>query len=100
MLVVGERRVAGQNILQMASPAVTALIGGQAVEHGAVGGVLQVHIERGVNPQAAFVNLVAAVFAFQIAADFLDKIRRQRIGIVGKFKTERAGRAPRPPVAP
>ncbi len=65
-----------------------ALIGGQAVEYGAVGGALQVHVERGINLQAAFVDLVAAVLAFEIAANFFDKIRRQRIGIVGHFEVD------------
>ena len=88
MLVVGERYLAGQNILQTSSPAMAALIRGQAVEYGAVGGALQVHVERGVNSQAALVDLIAAVLAFQVAADFLDKIRRQRIGIVGHFEAD------------
>ena len=85
VLVVGQRRVRGQNILQMSSPAVAALVGGQTIEHGAVGGTLQIHVERGINPQPTLVDLIATVFAFQVSADFLHKIRRQRIGIVGDF---------------
>ena len=66
-----------------------AFVGGQAVEHGAVRGALHIHVERCVNSQPAFMDLVAAVFAFQIPADFLDKIRRQRIGIMGDFEPDR-----------
>src|ERR1700682_6266248 len=39
----------GENVLQMSLPAMPALIGGEAVEERLVGGLLQIHIERGVN---------------------------------------------------
>ena len=48
MLIVCARYLAARYILQVSPPAMAALICGQAVEYGAVGGVLQVHGERPV----------------------------------------------------
>src|SRR5712692_10878975 len=88
VLVRGEHHVPGQNILQTSAPAVSPFINGQAVEYGAVGGALQIHVERRVNPQTALVYLVAAVLGFQVAADFFDKIGRQGIGFVGQVQAD------------
>ncbi len=75
-------------IFQMALPAVPPLVGGQPVEHGLVRGLLQIHVERGVHLQAAFMDLVGPVLAFQIAANFFHKIGRQRIGIVRQVQNQ------------
>jgi hypothetical protein len=48
-----------------------ALIGGEAVEHGAVGGLLQVEVEGGFDFEAGFVDLLGAEALFELAADFL-----------------------------
>ena len=62
-----------QNIFQLALPAVPPLISGHAIEHGLTRGLLQVEVERGVNPQSPLVNLVAAVFVLEIAANVFHK---------------------------
>ena len=76
----------------MTLPSVAALVGGQTVEHGLIRSLLQVDIERRVNLQAAFVDLIGSVFIFQIASNFLDEIRCERIGIVLQMQVQR-GRA-------
>ncbi len=68
-----------------------ALVGSQAVEHGLIGGALHFRIQRGVDTQPAFVNFVAAVFLFQIAADFFGKVGRQRIGITLQVQDDGGG---------
>ena len=82
MLIFFEDGALSYHILQMVFPAMAALVSGQAVEHRLVRGLLQIHVERGVNPQPALVDLVAAVLAFQVAADLFHKIRSQRIRIM------------------
>ena len=69
----------GDDVFEMTLPAVAALVGGQAVEHGLIRGLLHVDVERGVDLQAAFVDLVGAVLAFEIAANFFDEIWSERI---------------------
>ena len=63
-----------------------ALVSRHAIEHRLLSGILQVGIERGVNPQAALVHLVAAITLLQIAADLLEKPRRQVV--VGQRETQ------------
>ena len=62
-------------------PAMAALVGGEAVEQRLTRRFLQIHIERCVDSQAAFVHLVAAILRFQVAPDFFDVVRSQRIRI-------------------
>ena len=61
-----ERGAAGEDVFELALPSVAALVGGQAVEHGAVGRLLQVQIERGVDAQAGLVHLFGAEALFQL----------------------------------
>ena len=88
------------NIFQMVFPSVTALVGGQAVEHSLIRSLLHVNIERGIDFQSAFVHLIGAVLVLQIAPDFFDEIRRQRIGIVREMQGQRLGAGVRPPARP
>ena len=72
-------RLSLQNVVKLAAPAVPAVVGVQAVADGLVGGALHGDVERRVHAQAALVHGFGAVGAFQIFADFLDEIRRQRV---------------------
>src|SRR5690349_25163198 len=81
-MAIGRKRPSPEeNIFQMSAPAVAPLIRWKAIEHGLSRGQLQVHVEAGVDPQAAFVYLIGAIFVLQIAAQFFYKIRCKRIGI-------------------
>ena len=91
MNVLVEGSIFADDVLQMALPAVAPFVGGQAIEHGLIRSPLQIHVERGINLQAAFVDLVGSVFAFQVAADLFDKIRSQRIRIVRQMQDYRCG---------
>src|SRR5215469_5586956 len=71
-----------QNIFEMSSPSMAPFVGSEAVEERLVGGALQVHIEAGIDAQPALVHLIGTVLAFQVTANFFDKIRGQRIGIM------------------
>ncbi len=73
----------------MTFPSVAAFIGGESVEDSAIGGLLQVHVERGVDAQAALVDLVGTVLGFQVAADFFDEVGREGIGIVLEIELDR-----------
>src|ERR1035438_4437757 len=64
----------------------SGLVSSQAIEDCQVGGLLQVDIQRSVDFQTAFVNLVGAILSFQVAANFFDEIRGERIGIVREAK--------------
>src|SRR5579862_7362059 len=77
-----ERDAVSHNIVQMALPAVAAFISSQAVEHGLIGGPLQLHIEGGVNLQSALVDLVSTVLALKVAANLFDKIGSQGVWIM------------------
>ena len=78
-----------EDVIQLAAPAVTAVVGVQAVANGVVGGLLHRDVERGVHAQAALVHHFRAVGAFEIFADLFDKIRRQRISRRLKVQPER-----------
>ncbi len=71
MLVVLNGDAIVQNVLYPAAPAMTAFVSGQAIGHGVVGGLLQVEIEGGVDPQAGLVHFFAAEALFEFAAHFL-----------------------------
>ena len=51
----------------------TALVGGEAIDHGAIGGLLQVEVERGVDAQAGLVHLLGAEALFELAPDLFLK---------------------------
>ena len=76
----------------MALPSVAAFVGGESVEYCLVRSSLQFDIERSVDLEAALVHLVRAVFVLKVAANLLDKIRRQGIRIVRQTEKQR-GRA-------
>ncbi len=80
--VLGERLTFRDDIIELAAPAMAALVRGEAVEQGLTSGLLQFHIERGVNAQTALMDLIATVLAFQIAADFLHEMRCERIRVL------------------
>ena len=58
----------------MTLPTMPAFIGSQTVEDRLVRAFLQIHIQRGVDLQAALVHLVRSVFSLKIAANFLYKV--------------------------
>ena len=74
------------NVIQMSAPAVTPFVGCQSIKQSLIRAPLKVHIQRSVNSQAALMDLVAAILSFEIAAYFLDKIRCQRIRIMGQIQ--------------
>ena len=80
-LIFVENGALREDVHQLALPSVTALVRGQSIEHGLVRCLLHIEVQRRVHPQAAFVNLIAAVLALEIAANFLDEVRRDRIRI-------------------
>ena len=50
----------------------------QPVVERAVGGILQLQVERGLDAQAVLVELLRAVARFELLAHFLDEVRRRR----------------------
>ena len=77
------------HVQQLAVPAVPALVGREAVEESMGRCFLQIRIERRIDAQAAFMHLITAVFRFEIAADFLDVVRSQRIRILLQVEHDR-----------
>src|ERR1700692_627795 len=65
------------------------LISSEAIKQGLTGGLLQVHVERRIDSQSTFVDLIAAVFCLQITPYFLYVIRGQRIGISLQVERDR-----------
>ncbi len=55
------------------APAVAAFVGGDAIEDGVVGDVLEVHIEGGIDAQAGVVDFFGAELFFEFAADFFNE---------------------------
>ena len=51
--------------------------GSQTIQNSLGRGPLQIHVQRRVHAQTTFVNLIAAIFVFQITANLLDVVRRQ-----------------------
>ena len=74
--------VVGKNVFEMPLPSMAALICGNAVKHGLVGGPLQIHIERGVDPQTAFMDLVAAIFVLEVSPNLFHVVGRERVRIM------------------
>ncbi len=72
MEIFVENEALVDDVFEMALPAMAAFVGGEAVEDRLIRGFLQVDIDRRVNLQAAFVDLVGSVLAFEVAANFLD----------------------------
>ena len=77
------------HVQELAVPTVPSFVGSEAVEQRLARGLLQIHIERCVNAQTAFVNLVAAILRFEVAADFFHIVRRQRIRILLQLEHDR-----------
>ena len=78
MVEAVERDALGEDVAQFSFPAMAAFVGSETIENRVIGGLLQVHIEDGIDAKSAFVHLVGAILVFQIAADFLHKIGSQR----------------------
>ena len=81
VFILSQLLALAEDIHEFPAPAVPAFIRGQTIEQSPVRGFLQIHIERRVYAQAAFVNLVTAILRLQVAPDFFDVVRRQRIRI-------------------
>ena len=67
----------GQHVFQVAPPALAAVVGAQAVAHGLLGGVLEGHVQRGVDPQAAGEDLLVGVALLQVLPDVFQEIARE-----------------------
>ena len=96
VVIVGFERGAmvGEDVVQVAAPAVAAIVGVQAVADGLICGALHRDVQRGVDAQAAFVNGFGAVGAFEIFANFLDEIGREIVARHFDVQTERLRRRP------
>src|ERR1017187_1331903 len=57
MFVVPESGVSCKHVLKVTLPSAAAFISGNTIEHGVVGGLLQVQVKRSVDAKAGFVNL-------------------------------------------
>ena len=86
MPVILEGEAVGKHVFQLALPAMAPLVDRQAIDHSAVGGLLQVQIERGLHAQAGFVDLLGAEALFQFAADFFLKPGRDRRSRLGDMQ--------------
>jgi hypothetical protein len=91
MKIFVDHRALSHDVFEVAFPAVAAFIRSETVEHSLIRGLLQIHVERGIDFQSALVDLIGSVFVFQVAANLFDKIRRERIGVVGQMQYERSG---------
>ncbi len=74
MRILVENRSLGHYIFQMPLPSMPPFISCHAVEHSLIRGLLHIHIEGGVNLQAAFMNLVGSVLVLEVAANLFHKI--------------------------
>ena len=68
------------HILELALPAVAMLVGNQSIEHSLVRRSLQVGVERCVDAEPALMDLVAAVFFLEIAANLFGEPRCELVG--------------------
>ena len=91
MLVILQGHALRQHILLRALPAVAALVGGDTIEDGMVGNLLQVDVEGGFYAQACFVHLFSAELLFELAADFFDKPGRYGHLRLGDMQPQRSG---------
>ena len=78
MLVIVERVAVCEHVVELALPAMPALIGGESIGEGFVGGLLQIEIERGVDAKSGFVHLLGAESLFKFAAHFFLEPGRYR----------------------
>ena len=79
-IVIERARRSARTFSSLPRPAAPALVGGQAVGHGAIGRLLQVEIERGVDAQAGLVHLFGAEALFELAPHlFLEPGRDRRL---------------------
>ena len=79
--------------MQIAAPAVAAIVVMQAIKHGLIGGALHRDIQRRVNAQALLVHGGGAVGAFEILANFFDEIRREIVVRRRQMQRQRSGAA-------
>src|SRR6202030_3091864 len=79
----------GNDVHESAVPAMPAFVGGEAVEQRLARGLLQLHIERGINAQSHFVNLVAAIRRCERGAYLVHRVRSQRIRIFLQIEDDR-----------
>ena len=86
------------HIFQVALPSVAALVGGQAIVDGAIGGLLQVQVERGVDAQAGLVDLLGAKALLEFLPHLFLKPGRDRALRLSDVETERRACAPARPV--
>src|SRR5579864_6398622 len=75
----------------MALPSVTALVGSETVKHSLVSGFLHFYIERGINLQPTFMNLIGAELTLQVAANLFYEVRGQRVRVVREPQCKRCG---------
>ena len=68
-----------------------ALVGGQAVGHGAIGDLLQVEVERGVDAQAGLVHLLGAEVLFELAPHLFLEPRGHRAHGLRDVQAQRSG---------
>ena len=91
MRIFVENRAFVDDVFEMSLPPVTALVGGEAIEHSLIRGFLQIDVERRVDLETAFVDLISPVLAFEITANLFDEIRSERIWIVREMEDEGGG---------
>src|SRR5262249_7080041 len=75
MAVILQRAAGFDYVPQMSFPPVPALVNGQAIQYGLIGSLLQIQIQRGIDPHARLMHLVSAIFLLQVTTYFLHKIR-------------------------
>ena len=91
MTEVIERASGREHIQQVALPSVTALQPGQPIQHGAIGCLLQIQVQGGVDPQAFVVNLLAAKLTFQFTPHVLHEPGSNAVGRRLDVQAERRG---------
>ena len=94
MPVILDGAARGEHVFQLSRPvlthpAATALVGGQAIGHGGIGGFLQVQVERGFDPHARLVHLVGAEAIVQLLPHRFLKPRGHRHLRLGNVQPQR-----------
>src|SRR5258708_36937613 len=79
----------GDDVLQMRLPSMSPLVRRQPIQHSLIRSPLCLDVERCVNFQSAFMNLVSSVLTLEVAPNLLDNIGRERIGVMRKMEYER-----------
>ena len=80
-----------KNVGEIAAPAMTAIVGVQAVAKSLVSGFLHGYVESGVDAQALLVNGIGSVSLLEILANILDEVGRKIISL--RLDVESQGRA-------